>query len=70
MIITPSKKIDDPDADATERYHVFATNLSPARALDEIETLPEEYRRRWGIETGYKAGRAGASEDDKPQCVV
>ncbi len=54
LIITPSKKIDDPDADATERYHVFATNLSPARALDEIETLPEEYRRRWGIETGYK----------------
>ena len=54
LIITPSKKIDDPDVDATERYHVFATNLSPARALDEIETLPEEYRRRWGIETGYK----------------
>ena len=54
MIITSSKKIDDPDADTTERYHVFATNLSPARALDEIETLPEEYRRRWGIETGYK----------------
>ena len=29
LIITPSKKIDDPDVDATERYHVFATNLSP-----------------------------------------
>ena len=49
-----SKKIDCSDADTTERYHVFATNLSPARALDEIETLPDEYRRRWGIETGYK----------------
>ena len=54
LIITPSKKIDSPDADTTERYHVFATNISPARALDEIETLPDEYRRRWGIETGCK----------------
>ncbi len=54
LIITPSKKIDDSDADTLERYHVFATNLSTTRALDEIETLPEEYRRRWGIETGYK----------------
>ena len=54
LIITPSKKIDDPDADITERYNVFATNLSPAKALEEIETLPDEYKSRWGIETGYK----------------
>ena len=54
LIITPSKKIDGTDADITERYHVFATNLSPARVLDEIATLPEEYRRRWGIEMRYK----------------
>ena len=54
LAITPSKKADGPEADIVGRYHVFATNLSARRALSELETLPEEYRSRWGIETGYR----------------
>ena len=35
-------------------YVVFATNLDAARVRREIRRLPEDYRRRWGIETGYR----------------
>ena len=38
----------------TDNYVVFATNLPMARAQLGILTLPEEYRRRWGIETAYR----------------
>ena len=54
LIITKSKKHGDPEADITEWYHAFATNLTKGRALKEITTLPEEYKKRWGIETGYR----------------
>ncbi len=54
LIITKSKKHGDLKANITEWYHAFATNLTMGRALKEITTLPEEYRKRWGIETGYR----------------
>ena len=37
-----------------ELYGAFATNLGFVEALRVWETLPLEYRRRWGIETGYR----------------
>ncbi|HXG06981.1 MAG TPA: hypothetical protein VNI77_06620 [Nitrososphaera sp.] len=30
---------------------MFATNISPGRILLNVHRLPEEYRKRWGIET-------------------
>lgn len=36
------------------RYNVFLTNLSILRVILAFEQLPEEYRRRWGIETGFR----------------
>ena len=38
----------------TDGYIVFATNLPLGRAQLGILVLPEVYRRRWGIETGYR----------------
>lgn len=38
----------------TDDYVVFATNLPFGRAQLGILTLPETYRRRWGIETAYR----------------
>ncbi len=35
-------------------YLPFATNLSKAVATQLPAFIPEEYRRRWGIETGYR----------------
>jgi len=36
-----------------ERHLAFATDLPRERALWNISTLPEEHRKRWGIEAGY-----------------
>ncbi len=54
LVIRKSKKYDDPDTKIIEKYVVFATNLSHERAIKEIEMLPKAYRRRCGIETGYR----------------
>jgi len=58
LIIRPAA---NPDGDKgrkagrlTDNYVVFATNLPFGRAQLGILTLPEEYRRRWGIETAYR----------------
>jgi len=37
-----------------ELYGAFATNLCPKRAFDAWRWIPEEYRRRWGVETGFR----------------
>ncbi len=36
-----------------ERYIVFATNTWYREAFRLFPQIPDEYRRRWGIETGY-----------------
>ncbi len=42
------------DQKIVEVYAVFAANLGVARVLRETMKLPEDYRRRRGIETGYR----------------
>ncbi len=37
-----------------ELYGAFATNLEFKEALRIWDKLPEQYRKRWGIETGYR----------------
>ena len=37
-----------------ELYGAFATNLGFKEAMRVWERLPEYYRKRWGIETGYR----------------
>jgi putative transposase len=34
-------------------YFAFATNL-PKSVAESVSYIPQEYRRRWGIETGYR----------------
>ncbi len=41
-----------------DRYHVFATNISCRSAKNAIAYIPEEYRKRWGIETGYRSAKS------------
>ncbi len=33
---------------------MYATNLDCRNPLFETEGIPEEYKKRWGIETGYR----------------
>ena len=48
------KKGCDKDAKIHDRYIAFATNLPRHRIHCTVKSLPEEYRDRWSIETGYR----------------
>ncbi len=51
----------DPNAKkdkGNNEYHLFATNLPVNNASDFIKKIPEEYRKRWNIETGYRVKNA------------
>ena len=37
-----------------ERYVVFATNMRCQQAFRLFPEIPDEYRRRYGIENGYR----------------
>ena len=51
LIILPNPKPTKPNL--TDQYLVFATNIARRNISQDIWQIPEEYRRRWGIETGY-----------------
>ena len=40
-----------------DRYHVFATSLPCSDADDTVRDIPDQYRKRWGIETGYRCAK-------------
>lgn len=37
----------------TDQYIVFATNIPTNKIFWNLHCIPDEYRKRWGIETGY-----------------
>lgn len=39
-------------------YFLFATNVGVNSSSEFIKKIPEEYRKRWNIETGYRAKNA------------
>lgn len=53
LVIVPAKGKQDSD-DITEQYHVFATSLPCTNPDEIIRQIPELYKKRWGIETGYR----------------
>ena len=48
------KKDAEPTDPVVNRYVAFATNMSIDRVILAYNMLPEEYRKRWGIETGFR----------------
>ena len=51
LVILPNPNVTK--SNLTDQYMVFATNLRIKKIFWNPCTLPEEYRKRWGIETGY-----------------
>lgn len=51
LVILPNPK--PTKQNLTDQYLVFATNITRAEISKDILQIPQEYRRRWGIETGY-----------------
>ena len=48
------KKDATPLEPVVDRYVAFFTNLSVERVILAYDLLPLEYRKRWGIETGFR----------------
>ena len=42
---------------ATDQYVAFATDASLHKAQALLANIPEEYRKRWDIETGYRCAK-------------
>lgn len=51
MYRKPNAKASDP---VHKRYIAFATNMPYDEALTVFSLLPGEYRKRWGIESGFR----------------
>ena len=51
FVIIPNPKPAKPNL--TDQYLVFATNIPRGKIFSKLSQIPEEYKRRWGIETGY-----------------
>ena len=56
LVIVPKEGAKDTDP-PKDRYLVFATNFSVRKARAMLAGIPKEYRRRWGIETGYRVAK-------------
>ena len=56
LVIVPKKDAKQ-DAPVKDRYLAFITNAHHTRARTLLDTIPKEYRKRWGIETGYRCAK-------------
>ena len=53
-LLIVKKDVYDENAPVTDQYIAFATNL-PIRTREElIDILPDDYRKRWIVETGFR----------------
>lgn len=51
LVILPNKNAKK--SNIIDQYVVFATNISPKEISQNIRNIPTDYKKRWGIETGY-----------------
>lgn len=57
-VLNPKYNSNSKKDKGNNEYHLFATNLPINNASDFIKKIPEEYRKRWNIETGYRVKNA------------
>ena len=53
LVILPRRGCKEGETDPAKRFVPFATNIPVGDILWNVRKLPEDYRRRWGIESGY-----------------
>jgi hypothetical protein len=57
-IINPNYDPNAKKDKGNHEFHLFATNIPVNIASDILKKIPEEYRKRWNIETGYRVKNA------------
>jgi hypothetical protein len=53
LVILPRRGCEEGETDPVKRFIPFATNMPLGDILWNVRRVPEDYRRRWGIESGY-----------------
>jgi len=54
LVAIPNPDYDPKDDKKKAEFHLFATSINFGSAEEFVKRVPEEYRRRWNIETGYR----------------
>ncbi len=57
-IHNPKYDPKDKNNKVNHEYHLFATDIDVNIASDILKKIPNEYRKRWNIETGYRLKNA------------
>lgn len=52
-LIILSRRGCESETDPLKKYIPFATNTQKGKILWNVSMIPKDYRRRWGIESGY-----------------
>jgi len=54
LVAIPNPDYDPKDDKKKAEFHLFATSINFGSVEEFVKRVPEEYRRRWNIETGYR----------------
>lgn len=54
LVAIPNPDYDPKDDKKKAEFHLFATSINFVYVKEFVKRVPEEYRRRWNIETGYR----------------
>ncbi|MCK4475757.1 MAG: transposase, partial [Methanophagales archaeon] len=54
LVAIPNPDYDPKDDKKKAEFHLFATSINFGFVKEFVKRVPEEYRRRWNIETGYR----------------
>lgn len=57
-IHNPKYDPNEKKENGNQEYHLFATDITVNIASDIMKKIPDEYRKRWNIETGYRVKNA------------
>jgi len=53
-----------------ELYGAFATNMGYKKAMKSWQKLPQDYRKRWGIETGFRVEKGFRAKTTSPDETI
>ena len=58
------------NARTADRYVAFITNIRVDNPRDLLRRIPKTYRKRWGIETGYRILKQARARTKSPRMVA
>ena len=69
-LVVCSKKNPPKKAKTTDRYVAFITNARVDDPGDLLRLIPKTYRKRWGIETGYRILKQARAKTKSPRVAA